>query len=64
MDRKGVTEAVTSQRNRYAAMLAVIEMSEDPTSDPRIWTLVEDGAQFGLDLMTEVCAVEGACLDT
>ena len=58
MDTHELTEAVKSQRNRYAAMLAVIEKSDDPPNDPRIWTLIEDGAQFGLELMMDVCAVD------
>ena len=64
MNRSEVTEAVKSQRNRYAAMLAVIEASDDAPNDPRIWTLIEDGAQFGLDLMIEVCTAKGACSAT
>jgi len=60
MDKAELVEAVKSQRNRYAATLAVIDASTDPLNDPRVWTLVEDGAEFGRHLMIDVCAEEQA----
>jgi len=58
MDQHELIEAVKSQRNRYAAMLVVIQNSANPVEDPCVWTLVEDGAEFGRHLMIDVCAVE------
>jgi hypothetical protein len=58
MDNKELEEAVKSQRNRYAALLVVIQNSANPVEDPCVWTLIEDGAEFGLHLVTDVCAVE------
>ena len=56
MDTKELKDAIQSQQNRYAAMLAIISVSSDPMNDPRLWTLIEDSAEFARHLMIDVCA--------
>lgn len=57
MDTKELQEAIHSQRNRYAGMLAIFSVSDDPLNDPRLWTLIEDAAEFARHLMIDVCEV-------
>jgi len=57
MDTKELREAIQSQQNRYAAMLAILSVSTDPMNDPRIWILIEDSAEFARHLMIDVCEV-------
>ena len=58
MDTKELREAIQSQHNRCAAMLAIFSVSLDPMNDPRIWTLIEDSAEFARHLMIDVCEVK------
>jgi len=58
MDTKELREAMQSQHNRYAAMLAIFSVSLDPMNDPRIWTLIENSAEFARHLMIDVCEVK------
>ena len=59
MTRNEFLEAIKSQRNRYNALYELALHCIDIENPPAyLYTLTEDAAEFGLQLMTDFCATD------
>lgn len=60
MTNHDIKEAIISQINRYQTALLIFNCAPplNPLEDPRLWTEMEDCAEFGMELVKEVCIKE------